>query len=50
MIDDWLSALDFYVGQKLFEQVILNYLKNKTVVFVTNAVHFLENWNKIIFL
>lgn len=42
LIDDCLSALDPYVGKKVFYNVIKDYLvgQGKTVVFVTNAIDY----------
>ena len=41
LIDDCLSALDAHVGKNVFEQVIKGELKNKTVIFVTHALHYM---------
>lgn len=50
VIDDCLSALDPYVGKNIFYHVLKEYLheKGKTIVFVTNAVHFTEETDRVI--
>lgn len=42
LIDDCLSALDPYVGKNIFYNCLKTYLheRGKTIVFVTNAIHF----------
>ena len=52
MIDDCLSALDPYVGKNIFYNCLKEYLHNrgKTVVFVTNAIHFTNETDRIIIL
>jgi hypothetical protein len=39
-----MSALDAHVGKKIFEKVIINYLKNngKTIIFATHAINYLK--------
>lgn len=50
LIDDCLSALDPYVGKNIFSNVLKDYLheKGKTIVFVTNAIHFVEYTDRVI--
>lgn len=50
LIDDCLSALDPYVGKNIFYHCLKEYLheKGKTIVFVTNAVHFTEETDRVI--
>lgn len=36
LVDDTLSALDSYVGKKIFNNVFLKYVKGKTILFVTH--------------
>lgn len=48
LIDDCLSALDAHVGKKIFENVLKGYLKQKTVIFVTHALHYLPNTDSIV--
>jgi ABC-type proline/glycine betaine transport system ATPase subunit len=46
-MDDPISALDASVRKKLFLNVILDHLKNKTVVLVTHAIDFIHLADKI---
>lgn len=50
LIDDCLSALDPYVGKNIFYNCLKQYLheRGKTIVFVTNAIHFTEETDRII--
>ena len=50
LIDDCLSALDPYVGKNIFYNCLKEYLhaRGKTIVFVTNAIHFTEETDRII--
>lgn len=50
LIDDCLSALDPYVGKNIFYNCLKSYLheKGKTIVFVTNAIHFTYETDRII--
>lgn len=50
IIDDCLSALDPYVGKNIFYHALKEYLhdKGKTIVFVTNAIHFTEETDRVI--
>jgi hypothetical protein len=41
LIDDALSALDAFVGKKIFDNVFATRLKSKTVVIVTHAIQYL---------
>ena len=50
LIDDSLSALDSYVGQKIFKNVFKNYLKDKTKVMVTHSLECLNDVDRIIFM
>ena len=52
IIDDCLSALDAYVGQKIFNNVILSKMKdnNKTVVLALSALQYLKSCDQVIFL
>lgn len=47
-MDDPISALDANVKKKIFENVLLNHLKEKTVVLVTHAIDFLHLVDRII--
>ena len=48
ILDDPLSALDPEVGQLLFEQCILKFMKGKTRIFVTNQLQCLHFCDKIV--
>ncbi|KAL4440938.1 hypothetical protein ABPG74_009351 [Tetrahymena malaccensis] len=50
LIDDCLSALDAHVGKLIFYDIICGELEEKTVMFVTHAIHFIEDIEKIIVL
>ena len=50
LFDDPLSALDAYVGMKIFKQVIINYLSNKTRVIVTHALQYVSFTQKTIYM
>jgi ABC-type bacteriocin/lantibiotic exporter with double-glycine peptidase domain len=43
IIDDCFSALDAQVGQAIFQNVLLEALKSKTRVLITNATHLLHS-------
>lgn len=51
LVDDCLSALDAYVGKRVFYNVI-KFLQSqgKTVVFVTNAIDYTEECDRVIVL
>lgn len=42
ILDDPLSAVDSHVGRSLFQECICGSLRGKTVLLVTNALHFLH--------
>lgn len=42
ILDDPLSAVDSHVGRALFQDCICGALRGKTVLLVTNALHFLH--------
>ena len=50
LFDDPLSALDAHVGDSIFTDCILNELKSKTRVLVTNSYQFLKYMNRVIFM
>ncbi|XP_066260610.1 ATP-binding cassette sub-family C member 4-like [Euwallacea similis] len=50
LFDDPLSAVDIQVGQQLFEECMLRYLKHKIVVLVTHQLQYLRRADKIIVL
>jgi ATP-binding cassette subfamily C (CFTR/MRP) protein 1 len=49
-MDDPISALDKNVSGKIFNELFLGELKNKTRVLVTHSVEFLDQFDKIILL
>lgn len=48
LFDDPLSAVDTHVGNHLFEECIMSYLKNKTRVLVTHQLQFLKKADLIV--
>ena len=50
LLDDPISALDANVKKKIFENVLLSHLKNKTIILVTHAIDFLHLVDRIIVL
>ncbi|XP_056646549.1 probable multidrug resistance-associated protein lethal(2)03659 [Diorhabda sublineata] len=50
LLDDPLSAVDTHVGKELFEQCIIGYLKNKTVILVTHQIQYLQDIDSILYL
>eukprot|EP01083_Nonionella_stella_P065153 170468_1 len=42
LLDDTLSAVDAHVGKHIMEHCILGLLRDATVIFATNSIHFLE--------
>ncbi|KAI9004380.1 P-loop containing nucleoside triphosphate hydrolase protein [Hyaloraphidium curvatum] len=50
VLDDILSALDSHTGAFVFEQCIRGYLKSKTVIMATHALHILSAADQIICL
>ena len=50
LIDDSLSALDAHVGNKIFNNVFCDILKEKTRIMVTHALQYLPNVDRIIFI
>ncbi len=47
MLDDPLSALDAHVGKFIFQETFLKYLKGKTIILVTHALHFAKFLDQI---
>ena len=50
LIDDALSALDSHVGQEIMKKVILNFLGEKTRIFVTHALQYLKRVDEVILM
>lgn len=50
LLDDPLSAVDTHVGRQIFQDCIMGYLKNKSVVLVTHQVQYLGSVDKVIYL
>ena len=50
LFDDPLSALDAYVGMKIFNQVFQSYLKDKTRIIVTHALQYIAHTDKVIYM
>lgn len=50
LFDDPLSALDAYVGMSIFEKVISEYLKGKTVIIATHALQYIPFMNHVVHL
>ncbi|KAJ0927366.1 putative ABC-type xenobiotic transporter [Helianthus annuus] len=48
VFDDPLSALDAHVGRQVFEKCIIEELRGKTRVLVTNQLHFLSQVDRIL--
>ena len=48
LFDDPFSALDVYVGKNIFEKVIKEYLKGKTVLLITHALQFIPMMDYVI--
>jgi len=47
ILDDPLSALDAGVGKFIFKHTILDHLKNKSVLLVTHALYFANEFDYI---
>ncbi|XP_033096066.1 multidrug resistance-associated protein 5-like [Anneissia japonica] len=50
LLDDPLSAVDGHVGQHIFNHCILKALKEKTVIFVTHQLQYLNRCDDVILL
>lgn len=50
LMDDPISALDANVRKKIFMNLILGYLKNKTRILVTHAIDFIHLADRIIIM
>ena len=50
LFDDPLSAVDAYVGLKLFKNVIQKFLKGKTRILVTHALQYINRMDRVILM
>lgn len=50
LLDDPLSAVDSRVGKNIFQDILLGYLKEKTVILVTHQIQYLKELNNIYLL
>lgn len=50
LMDDPLSAVDAHVGKALFEGCLTGALAGRTIVLVSNAIHYLSHADKVIWL
>ncbi|KAG5518290.1 hypothetical protein PMAC_003086 [Pneumocystis sp. 'macacae'] len=50
LLDDSLSSVDSNVSKCIFEKCIRNFLKDKTVIFVTHHLNILNKADKIVYL
>ncbi|KRX00810.1 P-loop containing nucleoside triphosphate hydrolase [Pseudocohnilembus persalinus] len=48
LIDDCLSALDGHVGKNIFNNVIMGILREKTVIFITHALQYMPQVDKVV--
>ena len=48
LFDDPFSALDAFVGKKIFDNVIKKYLKGKTILVITHALQYLPQMDYVI--
>eukprot|EP00794_Sanderia_malayensis_P007271 gene7271-8082_t len=48
LLDDPLSAVDAHVGQHIFQHCIQEFLKDKTVIFVTHQLQYLKDCDEVI--
>ena len=48
LFDDPIPSVDTFVSMKIFHQAIMNFLKNKTVIFVTHDLRNLKHSSRII--
>ena len=50
LFDDPISSVDSIVYKKILNQLVKNFLKNKTIIFASNDVKYMNFFNKVIFV
>ena len=50
LFDDPISSVDAIVYNKILNQLIKYFLKNKTIIFVSNDIKYMNYFNKVIFV
>ena len=50
LLDDPISSVDAIVSQNIFDQLFVDFLKDKTRIIVTNDIKNLEKFDKIVFI
>ena len=50
LFDDPISSVDAIVYNKILNKLIKNFLKDKTVIFVSNDIKYMNYFNKVIFV
>lgn len=50
LFDDCLSSLDWSVSENIMNNLILKYLNNKTILFVTNNLQYIDKFDRIILM
>ncbi|XP_074658407.1 ATP-binding cassette sub-family C member 5-like isoform X2 [Tubulanus polymorphus] len=50
LLDDPLAAVDSPVGNHIFQHCVKKLLKNKTILFVTHHIHYLQQCDRIMYL
>ena len=50
LFDDPLSAVDAYVGRKLFTEVMKGYLRGKTILLVTHSFQYINDFDEVVFM
>ena len=50
LFDDPISSVDAIVYNKILNQLIKNFLKNKTIIFACNDIKYMNYFNKVIFI
>ena len=50
LLDDPISALDAHVGRNIINNVLCDYLKNKTRILVTHAIQYSDRADRIVYM